>query len=155
MAAESYANTQLRGVSYAAGGRRLLVELHQQGYAFQLLDLGGALRWGRAGERPVMNRSGTRLAYESEAGLHLCDGEGVELWRWPHQERIRAKQVGEDGSVLLLEGLHLRRLDGRGVERWHRAWRQDPLHLALAQEPWLAAASGTRVAALRLPGWRP
>jgi hypothetical protein len=154
-AAESYANTQLRGVSYSAGGTQLLVELHQQGYAFQVMDLAGGLRWGGNGERPVMNQAGSRLAYESEAGLHLCDGDGVELWRWPHQERIRAKQVALDGSVLLLEGLHLRRLDSRGVERWHRVWRQDPQQLALAQAPWLVAASGRRVAALRAPGWRP
>ncbi|HXB97046.1 MAG TPA: hypothetical protein VNZ54_03280 [bacterium] len=151
-AAQSYASTQLRGVSFVAQGRLLLVELHQQGYAFQLLDPSGALRWGRAGEHPVLSREGKRVAFESEAGLHLCDGDGLELWRWPHQERIRAKRVAEDGSVLVLEGLHLRLLDARGQERWHRVWRQDPQWLALAEAPWLAAAAGKRVAALRLPG---
>jgi hypothetical protein len=154
-AAESYANTQLRGVSYVAQGRLLLVELHQHGYEFQLLDELGTLRLKRAGEHPVMSRSGGRLAFESEAGLHVCDGEGAELWHWSHQERIRAKQVADDGSVLVMEGLNLRLLDGQGRERWHRVWRQDPQLLALAQPPWLAAAAGTWIAAIRVPGWRP
>jgi hypothetical protein len=154
-AAESYASTQLRGVSFVAEGRLVLVELHRQGYAFQLAGLDGGVRLERNGEHPVLSPDGRRLAYESEAGLHLCDGDGVERWRWPHQERIRAKRVAGDGSVMVLEGLHLRWLDPLGKERWHRVWREDPQLLALAEPPWLAVAAGRRVAALRLPGGRP
>ena len=147
--AESYSNTHLRALSWSAADL-LAVELVSQGGEFRLLGAEGGERRRRRGEHPVASPDRSLWAFQTEAGLHVEDLAGVQRWRWAHQERLRGLRLADDGSAVVLEGMHLRGLDSQGRLRWTRRWRRDPLQVALLPQ-WVVALDGQRLARLRLP----
>ncbi len=143
------------------GGRSLLmVELHQQGYSFQAAgsESGGPCAGDRAGERPAMSQDGTGgWPLRATLACTFAAPTGLELWRWPHQERIRAKQVAGPTdpcwcwractcAVLMRKGVSAGTGSGARIPGWLGGGRG-------------ALAGGrfrpTRLAALKVPGWRP
>ncbi len=139
--------SHVRGVQVSDDGSALCVEWWLSGYGFEVRRPDGGTLWRRdSGERPGLDPTGTRVAWESGELLVMSRVDGTEIWRRPCSQRPRLKRALADGGCLVVEGNRVLRLDARGGPLQEAILAREPEHLGLDGRGRLVLAAGARVA---------